>query len=97
MSDEEFNRRRDDHWHIGKTLDVGHLITTLLLVIGGVMYVSRLDTRITVLEANLQIQTEMRQDIKDIKDTIGALPEFVRRKEETDRDQWREIRDLKGK
>jgi hypothetical protein len=92
---DDLKRRKDDHWHIGKTLDAGHLLTTVLMIVGVTLYFGNMDKRIAVLEDRQMIQEEMRQDLKEIKMAIAALPDFVERKDETDRDQWRAIREMR--
>jgi len=94
VSDQELRRRKDDEWHIGKTVDVGHILTTVILIIGGMLYVGDIDKRLTVLESNVKVTDEMRQDIKDIKDLVVPLPEFMSRKNGTDKEQWERIREL---
>lgn len=91
---EEHRRRSDDQWHIGKTLDVGHIITTIILCVGGLMYITNIDKRLAIVEANKEVQQEIRSDIREIKNVLAPLPEFIERKNATDKEQWESIRAL---
>jgi len=70
-------RRKDDQWHIGKTLDLGHITTTVMLVIGAFWFFSDLNTRITVVEARSvdrdKTFQELKADIKEIKDLLWEI------------------------
>lgn len=53
-----------------------------------------LDKRIALLENGAVLQQEIREDLKEIKQTVAPLPEFIKRKDRTDDDQNRRIREL---
>lgn len=73
----ELRRRKDDRWHIGKTVDLGHLVTTTALVIAGLWFFATMNTRIAVLEdrrdTDRELIQEMRDDIRQIKDMLTDL------------------------
>ncbi len=75
--DERLRRRQDDQWHIGKTIDAGHILTTAILVMSAFWFISDLNTRIAVVEAKSgaqdKIVDEIRGDIKEIKRLLWEI------------------------
>lgn len=51
-------------WHLKKEIQLGHLITTLTVMVSAVIYVGRIDQRVAVLEAATVAQHDRdeRQD-----------------------------------
>lgn len=45
-------------WHLDKKVSVGHLVSTLILAVGFISYISKQDTRIGLLEQRLQIEID---------------------------------------
>tara|TARA_R110000737_G_scaffold31805_1_gene50210 strand:+ start:61 stop:327 length:267 start_codon:yes stop_codon:yes gene_type:complete len=84
----------DNKWHFRKTIDAGHLTTTIALTLGAFWYFADLDKRIALLEAP---QEEIRTDLKEIKTLLGPLPMFIELKERTDREQDKKIQALEKK
>lgn len=74
---EEHRRRQDDQWHIGKTVDVGHILTTIILVASAFWFISDLNTRIAVIESKSEdrdkLVDEIRVDIKEIKNLLWEM------------------------
>lgn len=75
--DDQHRRRQDDRWHIGKTVDVGHILTTIVLVASAFWFISDLNTRIAVIEARAEdrdkVVDEIRVDIKEIKTLLWEM------------------------
>lgn len=84
----------DNKWHFRKTVDAGHLTTTVALTLGAFWFFADLDKRIALLEAP---QAEIRVDLKEIKVLLGPLPMFIDMKERTDREQDEKISALEKK
>lgn len=54
-----------EHWHLSKSINVGHLITTALVVVSIFTYINQFDTRLTGTELEVRHIKEVRQtDIK---------------------------------
>jgi hypothetical protein len=77
MSEENHRRRQDDQWHVGKTVDLGHILTTIILVLSAFWFISDLNTRIAVVESKSadrdKIVDEIRVDIKEIKNLLWEM------------------------
>ena len=79
MSETEMEQRR--HWHLDKTFNIGHIITTLTLAVTLGGYVTTMDKRIAILEAQttsqaanvLQVQQAQKDVSKEIRDEIRGL------------------------
>ncbi len=84
----------DNKWHFRKTVDAGHLTTTIALTLGAFWFFADLDKRIALLEAP---QAEIRGDLREIKVLLGPLPMFIDMKERTDREQDKKISALEKK
>lgn len=71
----------EHHWHLDKTFNVGHLITTLTLAVTLGGYVTTMDKRIAVLESQSTIvvstlkktQEDQQTLAKDIRDELRAI------------------------
>jgi len=62
MSEE---RRRDyENWHLDKRVNVGHLLTTLVIAGGLFIWAMNTDSRITRLEVRQEQSTRTAQEIK---------------------------------
>lgn len=84
----ENQKKNDNPWHFKKTIDVGHVTTTIVLTLAAFWWFADLDKRVALLEAP---HKEMRQGIKDIKTILGPLPMFMATKNTTDTEQDRKI------
>ena len=73
---EDRRSREDSPWHVEKTVNLGHLLTTITLASGLFVWGSKMDTRVAVLEQHqiVQVRTneqheqadrELRQAIKE--------------------------------
>lgn len=68
-------------WHVDKTLNIGHLLTTFVIAGSAFMYASGMDKRVAVLEekmasqarVNEQAQTNTRDLANDVKNEIRLL------------------------
>ena len=57
------NRR---HWHIDKSVSIGHLLTTVMLVVSGTFWFVKNEARITTIE-NATLETDRRIDKVEIQ------------------------------
>lgn len=72
------NRR---HWHLDKTLNVSHLLTTVVIAGSLFAYANNMDRRVAVLEEKMQAQAQAQSrahsDVKDlareVKDELRLL------------------------
>lgn len=76
-------RQSETPWHLEKTLNLGHLLTTASIVAALFVWGAKMDTRLAVLENERLTQAavnaahdatdrELRQAIKDGQDQINA-------------------------
>ena len=89
--------QEERRWHLDKTFNVGHLITTLTLAVTLGGYVTTMDKRIAVLESQSSVlvatlqKTQQDQQVlaKDIREELRALRtdliSFVRDRQPGDR------------
>ncbi len=61
----------DKQWHLDKRLNLGHILTTVIIVAAGISVVHGLDTRLTAAE--VRIEETQRQHIEYQKQTRDAL------------------------
>lgn len=45
-------------WHLDKTVNIGHLLTTITMVATLLVVLSKFDTRVTVLEQHIEYQKQ---------------------------------------
>ncbi len=75
------DQRDRRHWHLDKTFNVGHVLTTLALAGSLAIYVTTMDKRIAILEAQntsqtqsvVNVQQAQKEVTKEIRDEIRAL------------------------
>ena len=60
-----------DRWHLKREIQLGHLLTTLGLTITALTYVSKMDSRIQLLEQQVIVQRE--RDERQDKSNADAL------------------------
>lgn len=75
-------------WHFEKTINVGHLITTITVAVSVVVWAMKMDARVTVLEdarvqqarfnekqetADKEILAAVREHLKDINAKLDKL------------------------
>ncbi len=60
------NRRDDDKtWHLDKRFSVGHMITTMVVGVSALLYITALDKRITLLEQKIAITDTQHREAMD--------------------------------
>ena len=84
-----------NHWHISKTISLGHIVTTAVVAIAGVLYLASLESKIdaTALEVSHQ-----RQEIERVDRNQRAQSDWIGRKlEEMRVEQKQDMRTLESK
>ena len=82
MSDEQNN------WHLEKKVSVGHLVTTAMIAVSAMMYVNRMEHRISLLEQRVELSEAQHRE------NLNALQHRV----ESDRQENKaELRDIRSK
>ncbi len=66
-----------ENWHIEKSISVGHLITTIFLIVGGLSYLSDQDKRIE--QNSTTIEFVKQQRIEDIERSVNQRTEDNKR------------------
>ena len=69
------------HWHLDKTLNVSHLLTTVVIAGSLFAYANNLDRRVAILEEKMQVQAqenmrsgaEVRELAADVKHELRLL------------------------
>ena len=59
--------RVDDSWHLKKEFNVGHFLTTLVLLISLTVYAIKVDQRITVTEVRMEALQDTVRVERDIQ------------------------------
>lgn len=75
MAPESGNRRAPQHWHLEKTVSVGHIITTITIAGSVLLWVMKMDSRMSVMENELshskqsyeRVDREWRENMTDVK------------------------------
>jgi hypothetical protein len=62
-----------EEWHLSKTVNISHLVTTVILVVGMVSYIGDIETKVAV--QNSQI-TNLKEKIKHIDESHNDM--FIR-------------------
>lgn len=62
---------REVGWHIKKEIQLGHLLTTLTIAVSVILYLSKLEQRIALIEA--QVLTQRDRDDRQDKTTAEAM------------------------
>ena len=62
MDEMEFDRR---HWHISKSISIGHIITTMTALLAAFWFFAQQDTRISNLELNVKHLQEQNVEERD--------------------------------
>ena len=69
----------NDRWHLKKEIQLGHLITTFTVAIAAVLYINKIDQRVSVLEVQVSAQrdaaTLLRGQLDKINDKLDRLIE----------------------
>jgi len=65
VSEQVQERRRDyENWHLDKRVNIGHLLTTLIIGGGVFVWAMNMDGRVTRLEAQQEASLRTSQEIK---------------------------------
>lgn len=83
MSTDNTTDRR--HWHLDKTLNISHLLTTLVIAGSLFAYAGGMDKRVAVLEEKMQAQAlhnertgqEVRDMARDLKEELRSMREML--------------------
>ena len=70
-----------EHFHMDRTFNIGHVLTTITLVVTALVYVTTMDKRMAVLEAKtvaqadviVQLQQAQRDGTREVRDEIRGL------------------------
>ena len=66
-------------WHLKKEIQLGHLITTVTVGIAAIVYVSKIEQRVAVVESQINSQKEtagvLRTQLDRINDKLDRLIE----------------------
>lgn len=70
-----------EHFHMDRTVNIGHILTTITLAVTALMYVTTMDKRMAVLEAKtvaqadviVQLQQAQRDGTREVRDEIRGL------------------------
>lgn len=72
-------RRSDYGWHVRKEVNLSHIITTVLILMGALKFGYDMDKRVTVLEHDYERTTlrvtEIKKDLHRIEGKIDRLLE----------------------
>lgn len=61
-------------WHLDKTFNISHILTTLAIAGSMFTYANNMDKRVAVLEERVNTQTEVAQRAQqDMKDLTGEV------------------------
>jgi uncharacterized coiled-coil protein SlyX len=68
------DRRAPQGWHMKREIQLGHVLTTISLVLTGLFFITKMDQRITLLEDKVMGQRERdaSQD-KQLADTLSRI------------------------
>ena len=68
-----------ERWHLKKEIQLGHLITTATVAVAAIMYINKIDQRVTVVEVQVAAQREssvvLRAQLEKINDKLDRLIE----------------------
>ena len=67
-------------WHIDKTVSIGHMVSTMVVLITGVMYIDSIDTKVEKQGVKIEaIQQQIHQQRSDTKDMFLHIREDMKR------------------
>ena len=67
------------HWHLDKTLNVSHLLTTLVIAGSLFAYANNMDKRVAILEEKMQVQaTENQRSQIEVKELAADVKHELR-------------------
>lgn len=65
------NRDNRDSWHFKKEIQLGHLLTTFTVAISAVVYITKVEQRVAVIESQMVTQRESSQLLRGQLDKIN--------------------------
>jgi hypothetical protein len=69
----------DKNWHFKKEVQLGHLITTFTIAISAVIYINKIEERVSIVETQIMAQKEnnslFRGQLEKINDKLDRLIE----------------------
>lgn len=75
--------RRNNSWHLEKTISIGHILTTLTVAGSLVVWGLTVDKRVAILEAGAVFNIEAHKRMDDtLKDSVSRIEAAVVRIEE---------------
>lgn len=90
MTEEKRHERRREsdngsHWHLEKTVSVGHIITTLTVAGSVMMWALHMDTRVSLLEAALngaketdaRIEMQVKDGMSRVENTLIRIEQKI--------------------
>lgn len=73
------NNESDKNWHFKKEVQLGHLITTFTIAISAVVYINKIEERVSIVETQIMTQKEnnslFRGQLEKINDKLDRLIE----------------------
>ena len=67
------------HWHLDKTLNISHLLTTLVIAGSLFAYASNMDRRVAILEEKMHVQSvENQRSASEVKDLAREVKDELR-------------------
>ncbi len=79
MTDKAVDPGAMQGWHLKKEIQLGHLITTVTVAISAIVYVSKIEQRVAVVESQVNYQKEtsivLRTQLDRINDKLDRLIE----------------------
>lgn len=67
------------HWHLDKTLNVSHLLTTVVIAGSLFAYANNMDRRVAVLEEKMQVQAnENKRASEEVKELASDVKHELR-------------------
>jgi len=68
------NEMADEHWHLDKKVNLSHMVTTMILLISGVVYVGDIDTKVEKQGIQIEsLQEKVEQQRDDTKSMFTQL------------------------
>ena len=67
-------------WHVDKTVSIGHMVSTVVVLITGVMYIDSIDTKVEKQGVKIEaIQQQVHQQRSDTKDMLLHIRDDMKR------------------
>ena len=63
-----------EHWHLDKKVNLSHMVTTMILLVSGVVYVGDIDTKVEKQGIQIEsLQEKVEQQRDDTKEMFDQL------------------------